>query len=107
MASLSPEARQLLFDNVALDYPQCTNRRDLFAKLRQDPYLNALQIKYPYAMTCHKAQGGQWRHVYLSFGYLTPDMIDIGFCRWLYTALTRATEKLYLIQPPTFIYGGE
>ena len=77
----------------------------LYQKLRQDPYLNALQIKYSYAMTCHKAQGGQWREVYLSFGYLTPEMIDLSFCRWLYTAMTRATEKLYIIQPPAFIFG--
>lgn len=103
--SLTQEQRHQLYQSVCQDYPECTNRRTLLQKLQQDPYLNALQIKYSYAMTCHKAQGGQWREVYLSFGYLTPEMIDISFCRWLYTAMTRATEKLYIIQPPSFIFG--
>lgn len=105
--ALTPEQRQNLFDGVAADYPECTSRRALYEKLRQDPYLNALQIKYPYAMTCHKAQGGQWREVYLSLGYLTPEMIDISFCRWLYTAITRASEHLYILRPPHFIFGEE
>ncbi len=104
-ASLTAEQRQALFDAVCEDYPECTSRRALFQKLRKDPYLNALQIKYAYAMTVHKAQGGQWRHVYLSFGYLTPEMIDLSFCRWLYTAITRASEHLYIINPPDFIFG--
>lgn len=104
-AALTPEQRQALFDAVSKDYPECTSRRTLFQKLRKDPFLNALQIKYAYAMTVHKAQGGQWRHVYLSFGYLTPEMIDLSFCRWLYTAITRASEHLYIINPPNFIFG--
>lgn len=103
--ALTSEQRQALFDSVILDYPECTSRRSLFTKLREDPYLNALQIKYSYAMTCHKAQGGQWKDVYLSFGYLTPEMIDISFCRWLYTAITRATDHLYILSPPPFIFG--
>lgn len=103
--ALTPAQRQSLYEGVCSDYPYITNRRDLYLKLRQDPYLNALQIKYAYAMTCHKAQGGQWKEVYLSFGYLTPEMIDISFCRWLYTAMTRATEKLYILNPPAFIFG--
>lgn len=104
-SGLTPEQRQKLYQSVCLDYPECTSKRMLFEKLRKDPYLNALQIKYAYAMTCHKSQGGQWKNVYLSFGYLTPDMIDLSFCRWLYTAMTRATEKLYIINPPSFIFG--
>lgn len=104
--ALTSEQREQLFESVVKDYPECTNRRDLMLKLRQDPFLNALQIKYAYAMTCHKAQGGQWKDVYLSFGYLTPEMIDLSFCRWLYTAMTRATEHLYLINPPSFIFGS-
>lgn len=103
--ALTPEQREALYDSVVLDYPECTSRRALFLKLREDPYLNALQIKYSYAMTCHKAQGGQWKDVYLSFGYLTPEMIDLTFCRWLYTAITRATDHLYILNPPSFIFG--
>lgn len=104
--ALTPEQRQTLYDGVCSDYPYITNRRDLYLKLRQDPYLNALQVKYCYAMTCHKSQGGQWKEVYLSFGYLTPEMINLSFCRWLYTATTRATEKLYILNPPAFIFGA-
>lgn len=103
--ALTNEQREKLYESVLKDYPECTNRRDLVAKLRKDPFLNALQIKYAYAMTCHKSQGGQWKDVYLSFGYLTPEMIDLSFCRWLYTAMTRATEHLYIINPPDFIFG--
>lgn len=103
--ALTKEQRQVLYEGVCSDYPHITNRRDLYLKLRQDPYLNALQVKYAYAMTCHKAQGGQWKEVYLSFGYLTPEMINLSFCRWLYTAMTRATEKLYILNPPSFIFG--
>lgn len=64
-----------------------------------DPYYNALQAKYAYCVTCHKAQGGQWRHVYIDMGGIAPEAMDISFLRWLYTAMTRATERLYLINP--------
>lgn len=64
-----------------------------------DPYYNALQAKYAYCVTCHKAQGGQWRHVYVDMGAIAPDSIGPDFFRWLYTAVTRATERLYLINP--------
>ena len=104
-AALTPEQRQRLFDSVVLDYPWATNKKQLYGALRKDPYLNALQIKYAYAMTCHKAQGGQWHDVYIHFGYLTPEMIDVSFCRWLYTAMTRASSRLYFISPPDFIFG--
>ena len=64
-----------------------------------DPYYNALQVKYAYCVTCHKAQGGQWRHVYLDVGTIAPEAIGPDFYRWLYTAVTRATEKLFLVNP--------
>lgn len=66
----------------------------------QDPYYNALQIKYAYCVTCHKAQGGQWKHVYIDMGGIAPDAMGTDFYRWLYTALTRATERVYLINCP-------
>lgn len=103
--ALTPEQRETLYNNVAKDYPEETTKKGLYQKLRKDPYLNALQIKYAYAMTVHKAQGGGWKNVFLNFGYLTPEMIDLSFCRWLYTAITRATEHLYIISPPSFIFG--
>lgn len=64
-----------------------------------DPYYNSIQAKYAYCVTCHKAQGGQWKHVYIDMGGIAPDAMDISFLRWLYTAMTRATERLYLINP--------
>lgn len=69
------------------------------ASALDDPYYNALQAKYAYCVTCHKAQGGQWRHVYIDMGAIAPDQIGSDFYRWLYTALTRATEKVFLINP--------
>lgn len=65
----------------------------------KSPYLNALQVKYAYAMTCHKAQGGQWKNVFVDLGYIPPEAMGMEFYRWLYTALTRATDKIYLINP--------
>jgi exodeoxyribonuclease-5 len=65
--------------------------------IKKDPFLNALQIKFAYALTCHKAQGGQWKAVFVDQGYLPEEQIDRDFTRWLYTAITRATEELYLV----------
>ena len=66
-------------------------------KMREDPYFNALQIKYAYAVTCHKAQGGQWTNVFVDQGYVTEDFLSVDYFRWLYTAFTRATGTLYLV----------
>ena len=66
-------------------------------KVREDKHYNALQIKYAYAVTCHKAQGGQWAHVYVDQGYITKEMINADFMHWLYTAFTRAADKLFLV----------
>lgn len=76
------------------DWP---HKRDRMEKILQDPYFNALQIKFAYAVTCHKSQGGQWPVVFIDQGYLVKDMIDTEYLRWLYTAFTRASKKLYLI----------
>ena len=69
-------------------------------KMKVDPYYNVLQVKYAYAVTCHKAQGGQWMNVFLDLGYITEEMLGEDFYRWLYTAFTRATQHLYLINLP-------
>jgi exodeoxyribonuclease-5 len=66
-------------------------------QVRNNPYYNALQVKFAYALTCHKTQGGQWNTVFIDQGYITDDMINVEFLRWLYTGLTRAKEKLYLV----------
>lgn len=107
VASMSAEQRQHLFDKVCEDYPQITRKRDLYKVLRNHPFLNALQLKYAYAMTCHKSQGGQWADVYLYLGYVTEEMMDLDFFRWLYTAVTRATRHLYIINPPKHIFDWE
>jgi hypothetical protein len=69
-------------------------------KMKADPHYNVLQVKYAYAVTCHKAQGGQWMNVFLDIGYITEEMLGEDFYRWLYTAFTRATHRLYLVNLP-------
>ena len=98
--ALTRQQQEALFQGVWEDYPELTNRRDRMKRLRQDPYYNALQIKYAYAVTCHKAQGGQWEHVYIDQGYITEEMLSPDYFRWLYTAITRATEQVYLVNWP-------
>ncbi len=96
-ASLSQEDNNRLFFTISEDYAEIKNKRDRWNKIRIDPYFNALQVRYSYAITCHKAQGGQWRAVFVDTGYLTPEMLDKDFYRWLYTAFTRPIEKLFLV----------
>lgn len=96
-ASFPYEQNRQLFDAVSEDYMDTRNKRDRWKKIRENPYYNALQVKYAYALTCHKAQGGQWKAVFVDHGYLTEDMLDKEYYRWLYTAFTRPTEKLYLV----------
>jgi exodeoxyribonuclease V len=95
--SLSQQENRNLYDQVSADYMHIASKRERFLKLKKDPFFNALQVKFAYAVTCHKAQGGQWPCVFVEQGYLTKEMIDKEYVRWLYTAITRATEKLYLV----------
>lgn len=96
-AALSAEQSRKLFDAVAEDYEDIRNKKKRWEKIRENPYFNALQVKFAYAVTCHKAQGGQWKAVFVDQGYLTEDMINVEYLRWLYTAFTRPTERLYLV----------
>ena len=105
--ALTQEQQSALFNAVCADYPGITNRRDLMKKIKEDIYYNALQIKYSYAITCHKAQGGQWKRVFVDQGYVTRDMLSPDYFRWLYTALTRATETLYLVNWPSVQVEGD
>ena len=86
-----------LYHLVKEDYADISSPGKIKEKLKTDPYLNALQIKFAYALTCHKAQGGQWKAVFVDQGYLTEDRIDKEYIRWLYTAVTRATDELFLV----------
>ena len=91
------QMQQDLFYRIAEDYPEIHNKRELIKTIYDSPYYNALHIRYAYAVTCHKAQGGQWQHVYIDQGPVPDEQRDITYLRWLYTALTRATEQVYLI----------
>ena len=104
----TPEANYALqrdlFSHIAEDYPEIRNKRELVKKIYESPYYNALQVRFAYCVTCHKAQGGQWKHVYIDPCYTEeqinelPDEEKRDFGRWLYTALTRSTEKIYLLR---------
>ena len=98
--ALPKEMNDKLFYAVLEDYADITIKRERMKKMKSDPYYNALQVKYAYAVTCHKAQGGQWKRVFLDQGYMTEDMLSPDYFRWLYTAFTRATETLYLVNWP-------
>ena len=99
--ALTQQQQETLFQKVWDDYPELTNKRDRMKAVKEDPYFNALQIKYAYAITCHKAQGGQWQRVFIDQGFITEEQLSPDYFRWLYTALTRATEKVYLVNWPT------
>ena len=98
--ALPKEMSDKLFYSVLEDYADITIKRERMKKMKSDPYYNALQVKYAYAVTCHKAQGGQWKRVFLDQGYMTEDMLSPDYFRWLYTAFTRTTETLYLVNWP-------
>ena len=98
--SLTREESERLFENVMEDYAHISQKKERYKQLREDPHFNALQIKFAYAVTCHKAQGGQWGAIYLDQGYLPPETSAIDYYRWLYTAFTRATEQVYLVNWP-------
>lgn len=95
--SLDYTKQKTLYLSVAEDYPNEPSRRKVADKISTDPFYNALQVKFAYAVTCHKAQGGQWKSVFLDQGYFTDEMLSLDYLRWLYTAFTRASEKLYLV----------
>lgn len=98
--ALPAERNRALWKAVWEDYSDVPSKKQRIARMKEDVHLNALQIKYAYAVTCHKAQGGQWAHVYIDQGYVTEDMLSEDYFRWLYTAVTRATERVYLIGWP-------
>ena len=98
--ALTREQQDKLFASVMADYADIPLKADRMKKIKEDRYYNALQVKFAYAVTCHKAQGGQWQHVYIDQGYMTDDMLNSDYLHWLYTAFTRATEKLFLVNWP-------
>ena len=97
---LSKELNDKLFYAILEDYADIPSKAGKMKKIKADPYYNVVQVKYAYAVTCHKAQGGQWTNVFLDLGYVTEEYLGEDFYRWLYTAFTRATERLYLVNLP-------
>ncbi|WP_426587801.1 ATP-dependent DNA helicase [Mucilaginibacter sp. R-33] len=95
--ALSQDDQKRFYQEVIKDYEHLPNKRAMHNELKLNPYYNALQIKFAYAITCHKAQGGQWDAVFVDQGYVTDEMINMDFLRWFYTALTRATTELFLV----------
>lgn len=95
--ALTREENEQLYNKVMEDYSDIPQKAERLKKLKQDDYFNAIQVKFAYAITCHKAQGGQWEHVYLDQGYITNEMLSPDYIRWLYTAFTRARERLFMV----------
>ncbi|MGA0555166.1 ATP-dependent DNA helicase [Larkinella sp. VNQ87] len=95
--SLGRDENRQLYDSVQKDYFYIKTKKERTEAIRRDPYLNALQVKFAYALTCHKAQGGQWPAVFVDQGYLPDGQVNQDFVRWLYTAITRATDEAFLM----------
>ncbi|PKP17251.1 MAG: hypothetical protein CVU05_15885 [Bacteroidetes bacterium HGW-Bacteroidetes-21] len=104
---ISADQSRELYNAVSLDYSHIANKRKRYEKLLEDPYYNALQTKMGYAMTCHKAQGGQWKAVFVDFSFFSQDSDNPETFRWLYTAITRATERLYLVNFKDMYFDNE
>ena len=96
-ASLNDSDFKSLYEQVVEDYADIASKTERLKSIKKDPFLNALQVKFAYALTCHKSQGGQWDAVFVDQGYVTEEMIDREYLRWLYTAVTRATKELFLV----------
>jgi exodeoxyribonuclease-5 len=96
-ASLKSDQNKNFFYTVYEDYEEIKPKKKGYGMVRENPYFNALQVKFAYAVTCHKAQGGQWKNVFVDPGYINENMMDTEYLRWLYTAITRSTQSLYLI----------
>ncbi len=98
--ALSYTDNERLFKAVAEDYMDIPRKKDRFNKIKSDEHFNALQVKFSYAVTCHKAQGGQWENVYIDQGYMTQEYVNSDYFKWLYTAITRATKNVFLVNFP-------
>jgi exodeoxyribonuclease V len=103
--ALSSDKNKEMFYTVLEDYIDLKPRKKQYEQVRNNEYFNAIQVKYAYAVTCHKSQGGQWNTVFIDQGYIAKERIDKEYLRWLYTALTRATEKVYLVNFPDYFFS--
>ena len=106
--ALTAQQQQRLFEEVWLDYEEIPTQRERMKAVKVDPFFNALQVKYAYGVTCHKAQGGQWKNVFLDMAFISAEHLGLDFYRWHYTAFTRATERVFLVNiSDELIEGGE
>ena len=103
--AMTYEEYKALYVAVEEDYKDIPHKHQRNKEIKQNPYFNALQVKFAYAVTCHKSQGGQWENVFVEQGYFTSDMMGKEYLRWLYTAMTRATKKLYLVNFKDDFFG--
>lgn len=106
-ASLSNDDNKKFYYNVLEDYKDLKTKKQQYESVKNDEYFNALQVKFSYAITCHKAQGGQWKSVFIDHGYVNDDMMDKEYLRWLYTAFTRPIENLYLVNFDKRFFNSE
>ena len=104
-AALSQDENKDLYQKISAEY-DIKNKRKLYAELKKNPFFNALQVKFGYAITCHKAQGGQWDAVFIDQSFFYDDMINTEYYRWLYTAFTRASKKLILVNFKENFFNG-
>lgn len=102
--ALNSEKNRELFYTILEDYADLKPKKKQYEGVRNNEFFNALQVKYAYAITCHKSQGGQWKSVFIDQGYITEERMDVDYFRWLYTAITRATEKVYLVNFPDYLF---
>lgn len=100
VSGLTRTRSEELFLNIMEDYSDISTKAGKMKRLKVDPFYNAVQVKFAYAVTCHKAQGGEWANVFLDLGYISEEHLGVNFYRWLYTAITRASSKLYLVNLP-------
>ncbi|HNW68123.1 MAG TPA: ATP-dependent helicase, partial [Bacteroidales bacterium] len=105
-AALSAQQNNLLYNEISKDYEDISSKRLRYLKMKENPFLNAVQVKFSYSLTCHKTQGGQWAVVLLDQGLIKDGILTKSYFRWLYTALTRATEKVYLINFNDAFFGN-
>lgn len=105
--SFGSKQNQQLFNAIQEDYLHIKNKKKRWEEIKQNEYFNALQVKFAYAVTCHKAQGGQWKAVFIDHGYLTEEMLSVDYLRWFYTAFTRPKEKLFLVNFNKKFFGEE
>jgi len=103
--NLSQDENKRLYESVAQDYIWVKSKRERNKMIKEDKYMSALQVKFAYALTCHKAQGGQWNAVFVDSIYLPSNEIDVEIVRWLYTAITRGINEVFFVNFQPLFFG--